>query len=117
VTKTHKPNCPVEAALMVIGGKWKTVILWHLQRGVRRSGELQRLIPGVTRKVLTQQLRELEHDGIVSRKVFNVVPPKVEYSLSAYGKTLRPLLEELCDWGQRHERRAAQTRKAEAMTA
>jgi len=102
---------------MVIGGKWKTVILWHLKRGVRRPGELQRLIPGITRKMLTQQLRELERDGVVSRKVFDVVPPKVEYSLSGYGKTLQPLLEELCDWGERHEQRTAHARKMEALTA
>jgi len=102
---------------MVIGGKWKSVILWHLKRGGRRSGELQRLIPGITRKMLTQQLRELERDGVVSRKVFGVVPPKVEYSLSEYGRTLRPLLEELCDWGKRHERRTTRDQKPEALAA
>jgi len=96
----------VETTLAVIGGKWKPLILWRLKNGVWRFGELQRLVPGVTRKMLTQHLRELERDGIVARKVYSEVPLKVEYSLTEYGRTLRPLLKELCDWGQRHEERA-----------
>ena len=98
----------METTLAVIGGKWKPLILWRLKSGVRRFGELQRLIPGVTRKVLTQHLRELERDGIVLRKVYSQVPPKVEYSLSRYGNSLKPLLDELCEWGCRHENRVQQ---------
>jgi DNA-binding HxlR family transcriptional regulator len=105
VTKNGESNCPVETTLAVIGGKWKPLILWRLKSGVWRFGELQRLVPGVTRKMLTQHLRELERDGIVARKVYGEIPPKVEYSLTPYGRTLRPLLKELCDWGHRHESR------------
>jgi DNA-binding HxlR family transcriptional regulator len=115
VTKNHELNCPVETTLSVIGGKWKPLILWRLRSGVRRFGELQRLIPGVTRKVLTQHLRELERDGVVTRKVFGEVPPRVEYSLSPYGQTLRSLLGELCDWGKRHDQRIA--KKSETIPA
>jgi DNA-binding HxlR family transcriptional regulator len=107
VTKNGQSNCPIETTLGVIGGKWKPLILWHLKGGVRRFGELQRSIPGVTRKVLSQQLRELERDDIIARKVYGQVPPKVEYSLTKYGQTLRPLLIELCGWGSRHERHVA----------
>jgi DNA-binding HxlR family transcriptional regulator len=103
----HNANCPVETTLAVIGGKWKPLILWRLKSGVWRFGELQRLVPGVTRKMLTQHLRELERDGIVARKVYSEVPLKVEYSLTLYGRTLKPLLKELCDWGRRHEKRSA----------
>ena len=105
MTRNGKVKCPIETTLAVIGGKWKPLILWRLTDGVRRFGELQRLIPGVTRKVLAQQLRELERDEIIARKVYGQVPPKVEYSLTKYGLTLRRLLIELCAWGSRHERR------------
>ena len=83
----------------VIGGKWKGVILFHLLGGTRRFNELMRLIPGVTQRMLTRQLRELEGDGIVARKVYAEVPPKVEYSLSEFGLTLKPLLRDLQRWG------------------
>jgi DNA-binding HxlR family transcriptional regulator len=97
-------ECPVETTLAVIGGKWKPLILWHLgESGVRRFLELHRIISGITRKMLTQHLRELERDGIVARKIFNELPPHVEYSLTKYGQTLRPLLRALCDWGSKHE--------------
>ena len=107
IAVTSKRLCPVETALAVVGGKWKTVILYHLNDGVHRFGELQRRLPGITRKVLTQQLRELEADGIVARKVYGQVPPKVEYSLTKYGHTLRPVLKALCEWGSLHEERLA----------
>ena len=98
-----KPEeCSVRAALDVIGGKWKPVIARYLMLKMRRFGELRKLMPEVTQKMLTQQLRELEHDGIVQRKIYQQVPPKVEYSLTAYGQTLRPVLEALCKWGETH---------------
>jgi DNA-binding HxlR family transcriptional regulator len=101
-------NCPVEAALDVIGGKWKVVILCWLKEEVHRFGALRRRIPGVSERMLTQQLRELERDGIVHRKVFPEVPPKVEYSLTAFGETLRPLLVLLNGWGEKHLKRIAE---------
>jgi DNA-binding HxlR family transcriptional regulator len=104
VTDRIANHCPVEVTLSVIGGKWKPLILWHLYKGgVRRFLELQRIIPGITRKMLTQHLRELERDGIVARKIFNEMPLRVEYSLTKYGRTLRPLMYVLADWGSKHE--------------
>jgi DNA-binding HxlR family transcriptional regulator len=95
-------QCPVEATLDVIGGKWKVLILWHLKGKVRRFSELKRLIPNITQKMLTQQLRELEAEGLIHRRVYAEVPPKVEYSLTEYGKTLNPILEMMCQWGAEH---------------
>jgi DNA-binding HxlR family transcriptional regulator len=95
-------NCPVEATLDVIGGRWKAVILFWLRDGACRFGELRRRIPGVSERMLTQQLRELEGHGIVHRQVYPVVPPKVEYSLTPYGRTLRPITELMCAWGKQH---------------
>jgi DNA-binding HxlR family transcriptional regulator len=104
VTDHSANHCPVEVTLSVIGGKWKPLILWQLgEGGVRRFLELQRMIPGITRKMLTQHLRELERDGIVARHIFDEMPLRVEYSLTKYGQTLRPLLRVLCDWGSKHE--------------
>jgi DNA-binding HxlR family transcriptional regulator len=100
-------HCPVEATLDVIGGKWKVVILFWLKDRTLRFGELRRKIPGVSERVLTQQLRELEGHGIVHREVYSEVPPKVEYSLTDYGRTLRPIMDLMCQWGKRHMRRAA----------
>ncbi|MBC6130022.1 winged helix-turn-helix transcriptional regulator [Listeria booriae] len=97
-----KYNISVEATLEVIGGKWKCVILCHLTHGKKRTSELKRLIPSITQKMLTQQLRELEHDGIINRIVYNQVPPKVEYELSEYGKSLESILTSLCNWGDVH---------------
>ncbi len=93
-------NCPMEVTLELIGGKYKTLILWHLMDKVLRFSELSRLIPQATPKMLTQQLKDLERDGCIIRKVYPVVPPKVEYSLSEFGKTLIPILEIMCDWGK-----------------
>ena len=104
VTDRSAIRCPVEVTLAVIGGKWKPLILWHLyEGGVRRFLELQRLIPGITRKVLTQHLRELERHGVVARQIFDEMPIRVEYSLTKYGRTLRPLMRVLSDWGSKHE--------------
>lgn len=90
----------VEATLEVIGGKWKPIILCHLGNGKIRTGELKRKIPTITQKMLTQQLRELEQDNIVQRKVYNQVPPKVEYSLTEEGKSLREILVAMSVWGE-----------------
>ncbi len=95
-------GCPVEATLDVIGGKWKGVIVFHLLGGTKRFNELRRLMPDVTQRMLTRQLRELETDQIVARVVFPEVPPKVEYSLTAYGKTLMPVLEMMQKWGSKY---------------
>ncbi|UYZ62451.1 winged helix-turn-helix transcriptional regulator [Hymenobacter weizhouensis] len=103
--KTKKaPVCAITAALDVLGGKWKVFILSALaQRGTLRFGELQRQIPRVTQKMLTQQLRELEDAGLVHRRIYAEVPPRVEYSLTPHGLTLRPVLTSLRDWGQLHQ--------------
>lgn len=95
----------VEATLDVIGGKWKPIILCHLGNGPLRTGELRRRIPTITQKMLTQQLRELEEDEIIVRKVYNQVPPKVEYYLSDEGKTLRDLLVTMSVWGEKRVKR------------
>jgi DNA-binding HxlR family transcriptional regulator len=94
-------SCPVTRAVRVIGGKWKLFIVYHLIGGTRRFGELQRLLPGITQQMLTAQLRELETDGIVHRKVYAQVPPKVEYSLTALGRELEALTGQLSAWGER----------------
>lgn len=101
MTKTY--NIGVEATIDVIGGKWKPVILCHLQNnGLMRTSALKRAIPTITQKMLTQQLRELEKDGIINRIVYDQVPPKVEYELSEYGQTLGNILSSLCYWGEYH---------------
>jgi DNA-binding HxlR family transcriptional regulator len=110
--KPNKIHCHVETAIAVVGGKWKPWILWHLYDDVCRYGELRRSTPGITGKMLTQHLRELENDGVVERKVYVQKVPKVEYSFTKYGETLRPLLKELCDWGAKHgEHQAATSRR------
>jgi DNA-binding HxlR family transcriptional regulator len=99
-TKNGKTfHCPVEAALDVIGGKWKPLILWALGDRVMRFSELQKALPGVNTKMLTKQLRELEEDGVIRRTVFPEVPPRVEYAITDFGNTLIPILEALCNWG------------------
>ncbi|MFS1512217.1 winged helix-turn-helix transcriptional regulator [Chengkuizengella sp. SCS-71B] len=94
-------SCPVDLTLNTIMGKWKAVILSHLIDGKKRYGELQKLLPDVTDRVLTKQLRELERDGIITRKVYPVVPPKVEYSLTERGKTINPILDAMSEWGSK----------------
>jgi DNA-binding HxlR family transcriptional regulator len=100
--KARVYNCPVEATLDVIGGKWKPLILWYLNASTLRFSELRKKMPGITEKMLTQHLRELEADGIVARKVFATVPPRVEYSLTEYGSSLKRALKAICDWGLVH---------------
>ncbi len=110
--KTRTYNCPVEAAIDVIGGKWKALILWWLQQRTWRFAELRRQMPGITEKMLTQQLRELEADGIVARRVYPTVPPKVEYSLTEYGRSLKRALREICAWGRQHMERTGAVQTA-----
>lgn len=95
-------HCTVEATLDVIGGKWKPLILWHLGDSVMRFGELQKSLHGVNAKMLTKQLRELEEDGVIRRTVYPEVPPRVEYSITEFGKTVIPILEALCTWGAQY---------------
>lgn len=95
-------GCPVEAALELIGGKWKGLALYHLLDGPVRFNELKRHMGDVTQRMLTKQLRELETDGLIRREVFPVVPPKVEYSLTSKGESLRAIITALREWGVRH---------------
>ncbi|MCD6027044.1 MAG: putative HTH-type transcriptional regulator [Solimicrobium sp.] len=100
MTKTTvQPDCPVRVVLTILGGKWKTLIIYILLDGTRRFNELRRLIPGVTQRMLTNQLRELEEDQIVTRTVYAQVPPKVEYSLTPIGEALKPMLQQMESWG------------------
>jgi DNA-binding HxlR family transcriptional regulator len=94
-------RCPAEHTLTLIGGRWKVLILYHLDPGLRRFSELRRLMTPVTPKMLTQQLRELERDGLVRRKIYAQVPPKVEYSLTPAGKSLKPVIAAMCHWGKK----------------
>jgi len=95
-------NIPVEATLDLIGGKWKTLILCHLTYGPKRTSELKRDMPDITQKMLTQQLKELDSDGLIKRTVFNEVPPKVIYELTELGWSLKPILALMCDWGENY---------------
>jgi len=102
-------GCPVEAALDLVGGKWKGVILYYLRGETRRFNELRRLIPGVSQRMLTKQLRELEANRIVHRKIYRQVPPKVEYSLTSFGETLIPIMQALEKWGVEYLKEEAKT--------
>lgn len=93
-------GCPVEVTLRRIGGKWKSVILWWLRQSPKSFGELKHLIPGISSKVLTQQLRELEEDRLVQRETYREVPRRVEYSMTLFGETLKPILDLMCEWGK-----------------
>ncbi|MGB7161288.1 MAG: helix-turn-helix domain-containing protein [Tepidisphaeraceae bacterium] len=103
--KHSATKCPAESTLDVIGGRWKILILYRLAGGCRRFSELKRELGGVTQKMLTQQLRQMQADGLVRRKVYAQVPPKVEYSLTARGRTLLPIVEAMCQWGKRAGKR------------
>ena len=97
------PACPVETTLMLIGDKWKVLILRDLMPGTKRFGELKKSIGSVSQKVLTAQLRDLEEKGLVSRKVYAEVPPRVEYSLTELGKSLSPILDAMREWGEHYQ--------------
>ena len=112
-------ECPAEITLRIIAGRWKLLILRELLAGVSRPGELRRALKGISQKVLTQHLRELERDGIVKRKVYAEVPPKVEYYLTPSGKTLKPILDALHTWGLDHlditAKKAGEQKQAESV--
>ena len=100
--RDKKSNNPVELSLSIIGGKWKIPIIWGMKDGSQRYGELKRSLPKVTHKMLTQQLRELEADEIINRKVYPEIPPKVEYSLTLLGKSVIPVIDLLREWGEEY---------------
>ncbi|MBE5103406.1 winged helix-turn-helix transcriptional regulator [Priestia aryabhattai] len=108
-----KVGCPVETTLDVIGGKWKGIILYHLIDGKKRFNEFRRLYPGITQRMLTLQLRELERDGIVHREIYKEIPPKVEYSLTEFGRSLEPIILLMKDWGEKHKNRINDVRAME----
>jgi DNA-binding HxlR family transcriptional regulator len=95
-------GCPIQATSNVLAGKWKVLIVWHLSFGSRRFAEIRDLLPGTTEKVLTDQLRQLERDGIISRHVTPTVPPRVDYQLTEAGQELIPVMEAMCGWGTKH---------------
>jgi DNA-binding HxlR family transcriptional regulator len=101
--KRRSTECPAEVTLGVIGGRWKVIILYHLFQGVKRFSELQRAVKGITQKMLTQQLREMERDGLVHREVYAAVPPKVEYSLTPLGHSLGPVVRAMTEWGVKYK--------------
>ena len=115
LTKVQKKkyDCYIEATLNVIGGKWKTLILWHLIDSEKRFGELRKLIPKCSQRMLVRQLRELERDGIVGRKIYRQIPPKVEYSLTSSGRTLVPILRLACNWGIKFSKRSQGVKNAD----
>jgi DNA-binding HxlR family transcriptional regulator len=110
--KTKVYSCGLEAALEVAGGKWKVLIIWAISNEPRRFGQLRRLVQGISEKMLIQQLREMQRDGIVARKDFKTIPPRVEYSLTPFGESLRKALIPLCIWGTGHMKRIGATRRA-----
>jgi len=102
VYREKEYKCGIDVTLAVMGGKWKASILWHLAQQTMRFSDLQRQFNDTTRKMLTQQLREMETDGLVHREVYPQVPPKVEYSLTSKGKSIYPILEQMCVWGKEY---------------
>ncbi len=107
-------GCAVEATTDIIGGKWKAVILYYLFKGPKRFNELRRLLPEVTQRMLTRQLRELEQDGIVHREIYKEIPPRVEYSLTEFGTSLGPIIVQMLDWGEQYMEQI-QVRKQQKM--
>lgn len=105
VSKKEMGECPVDAMMRVMDGRWKGTILWRLQDGPRRTSELKRSIPGITERMLIRHLQELVADGILKRDDKKTIPPCVYYSLSPYGRTLGPVVEMMCSWGRLHLKR------------
>ena len=103
-------SCPIGGTLEVIAGRWKSEILWHLGDGPMRFNALQRKVGQVSQKMLSQQLRELQRDGLVTRKQFEEIPPRVEYSLTEFSKTLQPLFKMMVDWSAEHSPEVTETR-------
>lgn len=101
--RTELPACPVEITLSLIGDKWKVLVLRELINGTKRFGELKKSIGSISQKVLTQQLRSMEEDGLVERKVYAEVPPRVEYSLTKDGFSLKPILDSMMEWGEQYK--------------
>ena len=93
-------HCAMDVTMHYIGGKWKTVVLWYLRKNKKRFSELKRLIPDITEKMLSIQLKQLAKDGLVEKKIFAEVPPRVEYSMTTFGKSLIPMIEEIAKWGR-----------------
>jgi DNA-binding HxlR family transcriptional regulator len=113
----HLPeDCPVQLALEMLGGRWKPLTLWHLRQGTLRFNEMRRLMPGVTQRMLTATLRELERDGLVRREIFAEVPPRVEYTTTPLGESLRPILDAMAQWGE-VQRAGRSTGNAESRAA
>ncbi|WP_336774380.1 winged helix-turn-helix transcriptional regulator [Paenibacillus sp. MMO-58] len=110
-------GCPVTVTVDVIGGKWKGVILYHLTEGPKRFNELRRLFPRITQRMLTLQLRELESDGVIHREIYKEIPPRVEYSLTEFGESLRPLIVLMRDWGVTHEKTVLTNRETNNVMA
>ncbi len=99
------PDCGLDVALAVIGGKWKMLILYHVCHGTRRFGELRRLLPGISEKMLIQDLRQMQESGLLARKDYKEIPPKVEYSITPFGRALGESLRPLCAWGNKNRNR------------
>jgi DNA-binding HxlR family transcriptional regulator len=106
-----KSRCGLDVALAVVGGKWKPLVLFHLNGGPRRFGELRRLVAGISEKVLIQHLRELEADGILKRRDYREVPPRVDYEMTEFGRTLARALMPLCGWGDEHRERVEEMQR------
>ena len=102
IEKIKSYHCPVEAAMDVVGGKYKAMIVYELIGGTRRYHEIQKAVPQATPRMLSKQLKDLEEDGVINRVLYPVVPPKTEYSLTEMGKTLVPIVEALCKWGENY---------------
>lgn len=107
--KRYDYDCPIEATLKVMGGKWKAICIYYLIDGSKRFGELMNLLETVSSRMLAKQLQELEADGIIHKELFVEVPPRVEYSLTEYGRSLVPLIEGMCSWGEDHLEKTGQT--------
>jgi DNA-binding HxlR family transcriptional regulator len=112
VSKKEVGECPVDAMMRVMDGRWKGTILWRLEEGPKRTSELKRSIPGITERMLIRHLQELVADGIVKREDKRTIPPCVYYSLSPYGRTLEPVVQMMCKWGRRHLKRLSATQSS-----